>query len=636
MSVTVSIAENAPVTVPARATASLASFRAWAGDNEFPEKTRVDYYRGEVWVDMSQEQIFTHGLVKTEIAAVLRPLTKENGLGRYWCNGVLVTNVEAELSGNPDGTFISHESFSAKKVTLTPGTEGGYVEIVGTVDMVLEVVSDSSEKKDNQTLFEAYFEAGVGEYWLVDAARRRDRVQHLQARREEVRGHQEARRVGEVGRVRQVVPPRPQQGRDRPPGAHARSEVVAMPHPETIHARCCVAGGGPAGMVLGLLLARAGVEVVVLEKHADFLRDFRGDTIHPSTLEVVHELGLLDDFLRHPHQEARVLAGNFAGVEFPLADFAHLPTRCKFIALMPQWDFLDFVAGHAKKYPTFRLVTRAAVTDLIEENGRVVGVRATTPDGPLAVRAALTVGADGRHSTVRACAGLPVRDLGAPMDVLWMRLSRKPTDTDRPTGRFDRGRIFVMIHRGDYWQCGFVIPKGAHAEVKARGLDAFRADIAAVAPFVADRVGELKSWDDVKLLTVTVDRLRTWWKPGLLCIGDAAHAMSPVGGVGINLAIQDAVATANLLAEKLKTGRVTNADLAAVQRRRTLPVQLTQWLQVQVQKRVITRALSAKGPLKVPLAVRAFQRFPFLRRIPARLVGVGVRPEHVRTKDAFS
>jgi 2-polyprenyl-6-methoxyphenol hydroxylase-like FAD-dependent oxidoreductase len=406
---------------------------------------------------------------------------------------------------------------------------------------------------------------------------------------------------------------------------------------EVIRAKCCVAGGGPAGMMLGWLLARAGVEVVVLEKHGDFLRDFRGDTIHPSTLQVIHELGLLDDFLRRPHQEAPVLAGNFMGVEFPFADFRSLPTRCKFIALMPQWDFLDFVARQAKQYPTFRLVVRAEVTDLIRAGGRVTGVAAETPAGPLEVRADLTVGCDGRHSTVRRRAGLPVKDLGAPMDVLWMRLSRQPGDPERPVGRFDAGRIFIMLYRGDYWQCGFVIPKGAHEAVRARGIEAFRADVAAVAPVLADRVGELKSWDDVKLLTVAVDRLRKWWAPGLLCIGDAAHAMSPVGGVGINLAIQDAVAAANLLAAKLKAGAVTDADLAAVQRRRTLPTQLTQWLQVQVQKRIITRALAARGPLpRVPLVVRAFQKVPFLRRIPARLVGVGVRPEHVRTPDAFT
>lgn len=406
--------------------------------------------------------------------------------------------------------------------------------------------------------------------------------------------------------------------------------------PEVLRTQCCIAGGGPAGMMLGLLLARAGVDVVVLEKHADFLRDFRGDTVHPSTLEVVHELGLLDDFLRYPHHKAHELAANFAGREFPLADFTHLPTRCKFIALMPQWDFLDFLSTHAKKYPTFRLVMRAAVTDLIEGGGRVLGARATTPDGPLDVHAALTVGADGRHSTVRARSGLPVQTIGAPMDVLWMRVSRGPGEPDRLMGRFDRGRIFIMISRGDYWQCGFVIPKGAHAEVMARGIEAFRADIAAVAPLLAERVHELKSWDDVKLLTVAVDRLRKWWKPGLLCVGDSAHAMSPVGGVGINLAIQDAVAAANRLAPELKAGTATSAALAAVQRRRTLPVRLTQWLQVQVQNRIITRALSARGPLQVPLALRLFERFPVLRRIPARLVGVGVRPEHVRTPDAFT
>ncbi len=386
--------------------------------------------------------------------------------------------------------------------------------------------------------------------------------------------------------------------------------------------------------MLGWLLARAGVDVVVLEKHGDFLRDFRGDTIHPSTLQVIHELGLLDAFLRRPHQEAPVLTGNFMGLEFPFADFRSLPTRCKFIALMPQWEFLDFVAQHARPYPTFRLFMHAAVTDLIREGGRVVGVQADTPDGPLEVRADLTVGCDGRHSTVRERAGLPVKDLGAPMDVLWMRLSHKPTDPGRPIGRFDAGRLFIMLFRGDYWQCGFVIPKGAHEAVKARGIEAFRADIAAVAPVLADRLEELRDWNDVKLLTVAVDRLRKWWLPGLLCIGDAAHAMSPVGGVGINLAIQDAVATANALAPKLKTGTLTDADLAAVQRRRTFPTQLTQWLQVQIQNRIISQALAAKKSTRVPPFVRAFQKFRILRRIPARLVGVGVRPEHVRVGPA--
>ena len=383
-------------------------------------------------------------------------------------------------------------------------------------------------------------------------------------------------------------------------------------------------------MMLGLLLARAGVEVVVLEKHADFLRDFRGDTIHPSTLEIIHELGLLDEFLRRPHQEIPQLHAFFGDDEVTIADFSHLPTKCKFIALMPQWDFLDFIADQARKYPGFRLVMEAEATDLIEEDGCIVGVRASTPDGPLEIRAGLTVGADGRSSIIRERAGLPVKDLGAPMDVLWMRLSRKPGDPEQPAGRFDRGRIFIMIFRGDYWQCGFVIPKGGHDLIRERGLEAFCKEIAAIAPFVRDRVGELRSWDDIKLLTVKVNRLTKWYRPGLLCIGDAAHAMSPVGGVGINLAIQDAVAAANRLAAPLRDGTVMTSDLAKVQRRRMLPTRLTQWAQVLVQYRVITRVFARPKPFANPLAVRLFRRFPFLRRIPARLVGIGFRPEHVQ------
>src|SRR5262249_12444646 len=308
---------------------------------------------------------------------------------------------------------------------------------------------------------------------------------------------------------------------------------------------CCIAGGGPAGMMLGFLLARAGVNVVVLEKHADFLRDFRGDTIHPSTLEVIHELGLLDEFLKLPHQEARRLRGVIGDTAVQIADFSNLPTRCRFIALMPQWDFLNFIAEHGRRYPTFDLRMQAEVTDLIEQDGRIAGVRADTPDGPLTVRSTLVIGADGRHSVVRERARLPVEDLGAPIDVLGMRLSRRPSDGSEPLGRMGAGMIFIMIDRGDYWQCGFVIPKGAAEELKARGIEAFRALIVELAPAFRDRVEELRSWDDVSLLTVKVDRLRKWYRPGLLCIGDAAHAMSPVGGVGINLAIQDAVAAAN-------------------------------------------------------------------------------------------
>jgi 2-polyprenyl-6-methoxyphenol hydroxylase-like FAD-dependent oxidoreductase len=404
---------------------------------------------------------------------------------------------------------------------------------------------------------------------------------------------------------------------------------------ETMNITCCVAGGGPAGMVLGFLLARAGVEVVVLEKHADFLRDFRGDTVHPSTLEIMYELGLLNEFLRRPHQEARKLRGHIGDTEFDFADFSHLPTHCKFVALMPQWDFLDFLASHARPYPAFHLRMRATVTDLIWQDGNVIGVHAETPDGPLEVRAALSVGADGRHSTVREKAALKVQDIGAPIDVLWMRLPWRPGDPELPVGRFDRGLVFVMLYRGDYWQCAFVIPKGGYDQVRQRGIEAFRGEIAGVAPFLRDRVGDLKSWDDIKLLTVIIDRLRRWHRPGLLCIGDAAHAMSPVGGVGINLAIQDAVAAANLLYAPLRRGAVSPSQLARVQRRRRFPTWLTQSLQVLVQDRVIGRVLGSRGKLSPPWPVRLMQRWPFLQRVPARLVGVGFRPEHVRTPNVL-
>jgi 2-polyprenyl-6-methoxyphenol hydroxylase-like FAD-dependent oxidoreductase len=403
------------------------------------------------------------------------------------------------------------------------------------------------------------------------------------------------------------------------------------PAPETLTARCCIVGGGPAGMMLGLLLARAGADVIVLEKHADFFRDFRGDTIHPSTLEVVHELGLLEDFLTRPHQELRELRGWIGDEMIPVADFTHLPTRCKFIALMPQWDFLDFLSQKAKAYPNFRLRMQAEVTDLIEESGRVVGVRARTAAGALAVRADLVIGADGRHSTVREKAGLQTIDLGAPMDVLWMRLSQLPGDPKESMGRFDPGHVFVMIDRGDYWQCAFVIPKGGFEEVKRRGLDAFRAEVARVAPFMRDRVDEIAEWDHVKLLTVAVNRVREWYRPGLLCIGDAAHAMSPIGGIGINLAVQDAVAAGNILAEPLRRGPATVDDLRAVQRRRELPTRITQRVQVLVQNRVIGRVLTTQAKsFSTPLVLRLMRAWPFLRRIPARLVGMGVRPEHVK------
>ena len=405
--------------------------------------------------------------------------------------------------------------------------------------------------------------------------------------------------------------------------------------PETLATRCCIAGGGPAGMMLGFLLARAGVEIVVLEKHADFLRDFRGDTIHPSTLEVMSELGLLDEFLKRPHQETRQLTGHIGDAELTVADFSHLPTRCRFIAFMPQWDFLDFLAEQGRRYPTFRLRMQAEVTGLVEDAGQVIGVRAQTPDGPVEIHAQLVVGADGRQSTVREQGRLQVDDLGAPIDVLWMRLSRRPGDPTQALGRFDRGKILVMLDRGEYWQCGFVIPKGAFAEIQQKGLASFRDDLAEIAPFMRDRVGELREWDDIKLLTVRVDRLRQWYRPGLLCIGDAAHAMSPVGGVGINLAIQDAVAAANLLAAPLRDGTATIADLQQVQRRREFPTRLTQRLQVLVQDRVIRQVLGSRAQLSLPWPLRLMRRWPWLRRIPARLIGLGFRPEHVRTPDLY-
>jgi len=400
-----------------------------------------------------------------------------------------------------------------------------------------------------------------------------------------------------------------------------------------ITTQCAIAGGGPAGMMLGFLLARAGIDVVVLEKHADFLRDFRGDTIHPSTLEIMYELGILDDFLKRPRQEVRTLAGQIGDERVSLADFSHLPTHCRFIALMPQWDFLDFLAEQARRFPGFHLKMRARVTDLLIEDGRVLGLNAETPDGPLEIRADLVVGADGRHSDVRMRAGLKVEDFGAPMDVVWFRLSKHASDGQQLLGRIQAGVVFVTLDRGDYWQCAYVIPKGGFEQLRSRGLEAFRAAIAGLNPEFADRLQEIACWDDLKLLTVTVDRLKRWSRPGLLCIGDAAHAMSPVGGVGINLAIQDAVAAANLLWQPLSKGRVPAAQLASVQARREWPTKMMQAVQLFIQKRVISNVLGLTERPKPPFAVTLFNRFPLLRRFPARLIGLGFRPEHVRSPE---
>jgi 2-polyprenyl-6-methoxyphenol hydroxylase-like FAD-dependent oxidoreductase len=404
----------------------------------------------------------------------------------------------------------------------------------------------------------------------------------------------------------------------------------------TIATTCCIAGGGPAGVMLGFLLARAGVKVAVLEKHADFFRDFRGDTIHPSTLELMFELGLIDQFLQLPHNKVDHMTVLIGAERINAVDLTHLPTRCKYIALMPQWDFLNFIAAQGKRYPTFDLHMSTEATGLIEAGGRVVGLVAKGPDGEVSIRADLVVGCDGRHSTVREKAGLKSDDYGAPMDVLWFRLSRKDSDESETFGHFEAGAMMIMLNRGDYWQCAYVIPKGGIDQVKAEGLDAFRKRVLFMSPFLGDRVDELKSFDDIKLLTVAVDRLRQWWRPGLICIGDAAHAMSPIGGVGVNMAIQDAVAAANRLAAPLKAGTASDDDLRAIEARRTFPMRFTQGLQLIMQNRIISPTLASTQRPKPPLLFRLVGAVPLLQRIPGRLLAVGVRPEHIHTPDMFA
>jgi 2-polyprenyl-6-methoxyphenol hydroxylase-like FAD-dependent oxidoreductase len=384
-------------------------------------------------------------------------------------------------------------------------------------------------------------------------------------------------------------------------------------------------------MMLGFLLARAGVSVIVIEKHADFLRDFRGDTVHPSTLEMIYELGLLDEFLKLPHSVVKQISLQIGKDRVIVGHFEHLPVHCKFIALMPQWDFLNFIADRGRRYQTFDLRMQTEAIDLIEENGRIDGVRAKSPEGELEIRAELIVGCDSRHSTIRTKAGLKSDDYGAPMDVMWFRLSHRPGDSEETVGHIESGRMMVMLNRNDYWQCAYVIPKGTAEEVRSAGLAKFRQVIADMSPFVRDRLGEIESWDQVKLLTVAVDRLRRWFRPGLLCIGDAAHAMSPIGGVGINLAVQDAVAAANILAQPLRHGTMTIETLESVQRRREFPTRFTQRLQLVLQNNIIGPALEGRRP-EAPFFMKMLQ-WPLLRRIPGRLLALGIRPEHIRTPD---
>ena len=402
-----------------------------------------------------------------------------------------------------------------------------------------------------------------------------------------------------------------------------------MPGRETT--TCCIAGGGPAGVMLGYLLARAGVHVIVLEKHKDFFRDFRGDTIHPSTLELMYELGLLEEFLKLPHQELQRIGGQFGDFAFTGADFSHLPTHCKFIAMMPQWDFLNFLTSQGKRFRTFELRMEHEAIGVLEKDGGVKGIRVKTPEGLMEMEADLVVACDGRHSTVRDAAKFEVMDLGVPVDVLWFHISRKADDSYQALGRIDYGEMLVLINREEYFQAGLIVRKAAFDSVKAAGLPVFRESLLRIAPFLGERVEEIKDWEQVKLLSIQINRLRQWYKPGLLCIGDAAHAMSPAGGVGINYAIQDAVATANLLAEALREHKVTDALLAQVQERREFPVRIVQSLQAKAHNASLN-FLGRPVKAKAPWQMRVFFRIPGLERMMARGIGLGVRPEHIHTQ----